>query len=98
MQYRKPPDYDEFDSQQWKMNAQEAQNEASLRSERILKRVKTYIERFGGDENSILLKIINDIQFSAYFAKEPRRTGYNERLAADWLSATPRIIDFRTLP
>ncbi len=36
--------------------------------------------------------------FAAWFAKEPRRTGMHELIAAEWIKTLPTVSAFRTLP
>ena len=54
--------------------------------------------RFGYTESAVLDKIRDDSMFAAWFAKEPRRTGFHEAIAAEWIEALPGVNKFSVLP
>ncbi|MYB34226.1 MAG: hypothetical protein F4X92_03710 [Gammaproteobacteria bacterium] len=64
----------------------------------MLKRISGFVWRFGYKENDVLAKIKQDTMFAAWFAKEPRRQGFHEAIAADWIKVLPQVNDFRVLP
>ena len=68
------------------------------RTPRLLERIQGFMWRFGYTENAVLDKIRQDQMFAAWFAKEPRRTGFHEAIAADWIKALPGVTGFKVLP
>lgn len=92
-----PPDYEAIERDEWKKAESEVQEEAEKRTHRLLKRISTYIYRFGYDEDSVVRKIIQDHMFAAHFSKEPRRTGLHEAAAANWLKSLPNVNGFEVL-
>lgn len=93
-----PPDYDAIEEQYWKLFNQEVVQEAYRRDDRLLKRVDTYVSRFGYPTEEVLNKIKQDPMFAAHFAKEPRRMSVHEKEAAKWIEALPGVEKFKTLP
>lgn len=94
----KPPDYDEVEVKQWRENAKEVVSNLEKKEENILKRIKTYIWRFGFSQADVENKIADDDMFAAHFAKEPRRTGLHENEAAEWLKRLDQVKEFARLP
>lgn len=94
----KPPDYDGIERSLWRENAEDVTTRLEEQDVYILKRIQTFIDRFGFDEEAVREKIMSDRMFSAHFAKEPRRQGLHERIAAEWLERLETIRNFETLP
>ena len=63
-----------------------------------MERIERFVWRFGYDAEAVLLKITEDEMFAAWFAKEPRRQSPHERIAADYLTGFPELLDFKRLP
>lgn len=93
-----PPDYEKYEREQWKANAAEVPHEVKSRSDRLKERIRSFIARFGFAEADVEQKVREDEMFAAHFAKEPRRTGLHEVLAATWIKALPMVEDFHSLP
>ena len=95
---REPPDYDTKELEAWKENERMVSERFENRESNIMKRIQTFIWRFGFPRDEVHEKIEKDRMFAAHFAKEPRRTKLHERAAAEWLQETPHISGFETLP
>ena len=93
-----PPDYDAIEREEWRKNALLVSEELDTKSERLTKRILLFISRFGFTKSDVEDKINTDSMFAAHFAKEPRRTGIHEKLAADWVKSLPIVEQFRVLP
>lgn len=95
---REPPDYEGIEQRLWRANAEEVYTRLMEDEPNILKRISTFIWRFGYDEDEVREKIYDDKVFASWFAKEPRRQGLHEAIAADWLNQEELTSDFDTLP
>lgn len=95
---RNPPDYEGIEGKLWKDNAEEVVKRLDGEDEYLLKRISTFVSRFGYPTDNVKDKIRTDKMFSAHFAKEPRRQGLHEKIAAEWLKIENEIKDFKTLP
>lgn len=93
-----PPDYESIERKQWKQSQREVIREAGNLTSRLRKRIATFISRFGYTAEDVAKKITDDEMFAAHFAKEPRRTGLHEKVAAEWIKALPYVHEFRVLP
>lgn len=98
MHKKLPPDYDAIEILEWAKNAKEVSGELESNSPRLLERIQLFVARFNFAKPDIEKKIGEDPMFAAHFAKEPRRTGFHERVAAEWISSLPMVNDFETLP
>ena len=83
---------------EWLQKGYKPPSKATDRANRLLKRISGFVWRFGYKENDVLAKIKQDTMFAAWFAKEPRRQGFHEAIAADWIKVLPQVNDFRVLP
>ncbi len=95
---REPPDYDAIERNLWKQNAAAVSDCLENFERNLVNKIQTFIWRFGFSEEEVRKKINEDAMFAAHFAKEPRRTGFHEHVAADWLKEEKHISDFRILP
>ncbi len=93
-----PPDYDSIERKAWLENAEEVPKRLSSNDKDLLKRVRTYIDRFRYPESNVKDKIQHDPMFAAHFAKEPRRQSLHERVAADWICNLNAVKEFESLP
>ena len=97
-----PPDWDALEQAQWRENVDAVIDRLNERDKNILKKIGTYIWRFGYSESEVSNHIKEDQMFAAWFAKEPRRTKFHEKIAAEWLRLVEResdlIEDFDELP
>ncbi len=93
-----PPDYDTIEQKKWQQSQKKVIEEAHNPTDRLIKRISTFTSRFGYSEADVLTKIQHDEMFAAHFAKEPRRTGLHEDIAAEWIKALPGVHDFEVLP
>ncbi|MXZ16948.1 MAG: hypothetical protein F4Y81_01795 [Rhodothermaceae bacterium] len=80
-----PPDYDAREQAAWRKNFGAVIDRLNARDDNILKTIRTYIWRFGYSESEVSNHIREDQMFAAWFAKEPRRTKFHEKIAAEWL-------------
>lgn len=93
-----PPDYDAIELMAWRKNAKDVPARLSDNDKNILKRIGTYIERFGYPEDDVKEKINSDQMFAANFTLEPRRQGFHEKIAGEWIRNLDNVSDFRILP
>lgn len=63
-----------------------------------MKRIYTFIARFGYPMDAVVNKIKTDEMFAAHFTKEPRRTSLHGNLALEWLKETDVIREIEKLP
>lgn len=96
--YPPPPDYEAIEAREWRQSARDVSEELRRNDRRLRTRVRSFIQRFGFLETEVQRKIREDVMFAAHFAKEPRRTGLHERLAAEWIRGLPMVRDFVVLP
>lgn len=93
----KPPNYDAIEVEMWRENAENVVNSLNEQDANLLKKIQTYSWRFGYTEQEIQDKIRNDKMFRAWFAKEPRRQGFHELVAGEYLKQFDIITNFEIL-
>lgn len=93
----KPPDYDAIEIQMWRENAANVVANLDEQDKNLLKKIQTYRWRFGYSEVEIHDKIRKDEMFRSWFAKEPRRQGFHEIIAGEYLKQFDLISDFQIL-
>ena len=93
-----PPDYDAREQELSREYAQEVPEQLANGASDLLKKIQTYHYRFGYSIDEIRREIRDNPMFAASFAKEARRTGFHEEMAARWLTAFPSVQEFTTLP
>lgn len=82
----------------WREEAGKVVSRLDNKDRNLRKRINTFIYKFGYSSNQVEDKIRLDEMFASHFAKEPRRTGFHERLAAEWISELENVSNFATLP
>ena len=95
---REPPDYDAIEQDMWQQNASSVPCKLKAGDDSLLRKIETYIWRFGYPLKVVRKKILKDKMFAALFSKEPRRQGFHEKIAADWLKEEEGISGFEILP
>lgn len=93
-----PPDYDAIEQRMWRNNAQDLPQRLRTNEKNLLKRIATFISRFGFPESDVRDKIRSDDMFASHFAIEPRRQSFHEDIAAEWLDELDEIRNFQNLP
>ena len=93
-----PPDYTALEHEAWKQNASQVVARLDEDEPNLLKRIATFVRRFGFHVHEVRQKILSDPMFRAHFAIEPRRQGFHEKIASKWIRSLPDISDFRVLP
>ena len=93
-----PPDYDAREQELSREYVLEVPALLANNDSDLLKKIDTYVNRFGYTCEQVRAKIYTDAMFAASFAKEARRTGFHEEMAAQWLTAFPSVQEFTTLP
>ncbi len=93
----KPPNYDAIEVEMWRENAENVVNSLNEQDKNLLKKIQTYSWRFGCSEQEIKDKIRDDKMFRAWFAKEPRRQGFHELIAGEYLKQFEIITNFEIL-
>lgn len=86
-----PPDWDRIEQSMWRANAEDVMAEVQTRSDRIMKRIRLFVWRFGYSEDDVIEKIRSEPMFAMWFAKEPRRQAFHEAVAAEYLSEFPSV-------
>jgi len=84
--------------QMWLDNATKVPELLEEQDDNLMKKISSYSRKFRFTPNDVEKKIRSDKMFAAHFAKEPRRTNFHEKLAAQWLQELEQIEHFRTLP
>ncbi len=82
----KPPDYDAIEIEMWPKNKENVVVDLDEQDKNLLRKIITYSWSFGYSETEIHDKIREDKMFRAWFAKEPRRQGFHEIIAGEYLS------------
>lgn len=88
---RKPPDYAGIEAKMWRKHRRSVVPNLNKKEKYIVKKISTFIDRFGFSRRNIEQKIRDDEMFAAWFAKEPRRTSIHEKTARDWLEEALRV-------
>ena len=93
-----PPDYDDIERDLCKQFCQEvmeaAQNEDSPW---LMDKIAKFSRKWGYSQEDVLRQLKSNEIFSTIFAKDPRRTGFHEKVAAEWVKALPHVRDFKVL-
>ena len=92
-----PPNYDAIEIEMWHKNADNVIANLNKQDRNLLKKIQTYSWRFGYSKQEIQDKIRNDKMFRAWFAKEPRRQGFHEIVAGEYLKQFDIISQFKIL-
>ena len=94
-----PPDYDKVERELWKKHGSEVVILLDRQDPGLMRRIRTFCERFGFDEREVCEKIEDDFMFACCFAKDAKKTGFEEKEAERYLRMFPDIIRFfKTLP
>ena len=93
-----PPDYPVIERSSWGKNASQVVERLDQKEPNLLKRIATFVRRFGFPDHDVRKKIRDDEMFRAHFAIEPRRQGIHEKAAAGWLRTLEGVTDFQVLP
>ncbi len=94
-----PPDYDKVERELWKKHGSEVVILLDRQDLGLMRRIRTFCERFGFDEREVCKKIENDFMFACCFAKDAKKTGFEEKEAEKYLRMFPNIMRlFKTLP
>ncbi|MCY4404147.1 MAG: hypothetical protein OXD54_16400 [Candidatus Poribacteria bacterium] len=93
-----PPDYDKVEKELWIKHRSEVRELLANQDPGLLRRIRTFCNRFGHEEAEVCDKINDDLMFSHCFAKDAGKTGFHQKEAAKYLCKFPHIIrDFKTL-
>lgn len=94
-----PPDYDRVERELWKKHGTQVRDLLRNKDSGLLRRIRTFCKRFDFDETEVCDKIIDDFMFACCFAKDAKKTGFEEKEAEKYLRMFPDSIRFfRTLP
>lgn len=94
---REPPDYEAIEQRLWRENAGDVLARMTDEDRDLMKRIRTYMWRFGYEEDEVKGRITDDKMFAAWFSKEPRRQGLHEVVAANWLRQADDVAGFDVL-
>ncbi|MCY3884160.1 MAG: hypothetical protein OXG24_04505 [Gammaproteobacteria bacterium] len=95
----KPPDYQAIEYAIARKGASQVVERLDAADKDLLKRIEWFVDRFGFQPQTVRDEIRRNKMFSAHFAKDPRRTGFHEKVAACWLKQFGNTIsEFKTLP
>ena len=81
-----PPDYEGIVLNLWPERAKEVIPELRSNDELLLKRIRTFVERFQFPEADVKNEIMTNSMFAATFAKNPTRQKIHESIAVEWLN------------
>ena len=95
---RPPPDWDAEALAMWRKNASDVPTQFAAGDTGMMKKVRTYCNRFGYEVCKVADKIVGDEMFAAHFSKDPSRQGIHEAIAAKYLRGEKNIHDFCVLP
>lgn len=94
-----PPDYDKVEMDLWRKHGSEVIDLLNNHDRGLMRRIRTFCERFGFDEKDVRQKIEDDFMFACCFAKNPTRTKLHEKEAEKYLRMFPNLIHtFKSLP
>lgn len=94
-----PPDYDKVEKELWKKYGPEVRELLKSNDSGLLRRIRTFCERFEFDETEVCNKIMDDFMFACCFAKDAKKTSFEEKEAEKYLRMFPDLIQyFRKLP
>ena len=94
-----PPDYDKVEMDLWRKHGSEVIDLLNKQDTGLMRRIRTFCERFGFDDKDVCQKIVDDFMFACCFAKNPTRTKLHEKEAEKYLRMFPNLIHtFRSLP
>ena len=94
-----PPDYDKVERELWRKHSTEVRDLLENQDPGLLRRIRTFCERFGFDETEVCKKINNDFMFAHCFVKDAGKTGSHQKEAGKYLCKFPNLIRFfETLP
>ena len=92
-----PLNYDAIEVEMWRKNAENVVISLNEQDKNLLKKIQTYSWRFGFSEQEIQDKIRSDKMFRVWFSKEPKRQGFHELAAGEYLKQFDIITDFEIL-
>ena len=87
-----PPDYDRAEQELWEKNKSEVKNLLDKQDSGLLKKIRTFVNRFGYDEETVCKKIEEDPMFACFFAKDPGKMKVHEKAAETYLGMFPDLI------
>ena len=94
-----PPDYDKVEKELWRKHGDEVIDQLENQDSGLLRRISTFCERFDFDKTEVCQKIKDDFMFACCFAKDAKKTGFEEKEAEKYLRMFPNLIRFfRVLP
>lgn len=94
-----PPEYDKIEKELWKTFATEVVSQLESEDSGLIRRIRTFCDRFGFNEADVCNKIKTDFMFACCFAKNATRTGFHENAAEKYLRMFPNLItSFEALP
>lgn len=94
-----PPDYDKVEMDLWRKHGSEVISLLNNHDRGLMRRIRTFCERFGFDEQDVCRKIVDDFIFACCFAKDAKKTGFEEKEAEKYLRMFPyKIRSIKTLP
>lgn len=97
---KRGPDYEGAVQDQQQENINQLSDEIRRGSDRLMKRVRYYSEKYGYEENKVMNKLKEDRMFAAFFAKDPGRQRIHEKVAEKWISLLEKeglLSDFKRL-
>ena len=93
------PDYDKIEQELWAKYKNEVRDLLRKQDPGLLRRIRTFTANFGFDETEVLEKIEDDFMFACCFTKNPKKTGFYEEAAGNYLKKFPEFIQsFEFLP
>jgi len=92
-----PPDYAKIEQQLWNEFAADVPRELRDGEKRLNQAIERFCKHFGYNKDDVKAHILESEMFAATFSKEPRRTGYHEKAARNWLKELEHVTNFKKL-
>ena len=94
-----PPDYDKIEKELWKKHGTEVRALLAGQNAGLMRRIRTFCKNFDFTEEIVCQKIRDDFMFACCFAKDAKKTGFEEKEAEKYLRMFPDIVQsFKVLP
>ncbi|RKU27311.1 hypothetical protein C6497_11205 [Candidatus Poribacteria bacterium] len=94
-----PPDYDKIEKELWIRHGAEVRDLLVGQDAGLMRRIRTFCSNFDFDEEIVSQKIHEDFMFACCFAKDAKKTGFEEKEAEKYLRMFPDLVrSFKVLP
>lgn len=91
------PDYEGLERKAWQDSFHKIHDQYANKNSNLIKKIRTFSERFGFDEKVVCEKIGCDALFRAHLAADPKKQNLHEKIAAEWIGDIQEVFDFQKL-